>query len=282
MLRNLLYKSFFGLLLGWVLSGCAVMGSSPYPSYPDGVKVFISNETVPRTQTTGGDHHVDDSQVYITSDSRLEKHCNCDPGVLGFIYFAIDNARNTSLVEDIQSELKVKFDKTLKEELQSYIYNKSNAAQSIILASDSNSNVRLYPYATLDIQPNKQVKISFSVEVRYSGMYRKWYHYTYPSLYPLSGEKSLTENGASLIHLLSNKAFKMVAEAAMDDILNRLPQPEISDKFVYFYRENDKEKRPFILLRRYSNFVVSTPVGDGQFLGAAKIIFDDSVKLAVF
>jgi hypothetical protein len=259
-----------------LISGCAVRGTSPYPTYSEGVHIYVSDQVIPSSQQAGDAYHIEGGQVYVRSDGNKNWE-----GIIFFIGFAIDQNRNEAFVSDVVSNLSVNFQETTIDGLQLHI-NSARVSGVRIAQEKSVANIVMFPSVTIHAMGQNKAKIIYNIETRYGGMYRKWYSYEVPGIYEIAGSQSLTEDHSKLLKMMSKVAFERIATAAIDDITHVLPSSSTLEEKTLIVRANDPNRIPYMFLKQYDGFIVTSAVRDINFLGDSKDVIDNSEEIENF
>ncbi|MDE1712010.1 hypothetical protein PWG14_04420 (plasmid) [Chromobacterium amazonense] len=259
-------------------SGCAFVGSGPYPTYPDGPKIYISDKTIPSAQSAGDYYHIDDSQIYIHGSDDLKG----SESLAALVGFAVNKYKSAQAVSNIEKQLHIHFNDDVQNSAKALKAKSADYSNYSFVEKEGDANIIFFPSLTLHMNGKNDASTTFEIEVRYGGMYRRWYDYSSDEKITLNERNKSNEELSKEIKEKSKYSFAMLTKIAMNDIRNKYPTIDIGKPSIYIRRLSDPDKTPYHVYEKDDGYLVVSPLKNPRHLDSTKEAFDKNVSIEIY
>ena len=227
-MRRTLLTASIGTL---ILTGCANRGPVMYPAYKTAPTVAASTTTLSTmTETAASDYLIENSQVIVRGSEEGVKA----PGfgaLLPMAGIALERQRNGSAILEVEPKLSIKFDKALDEALKRTVSQAPFTGKVQLQAPDTASDLLLLPYAVLEVNAEKKIRLNFEIASRFTSAENNCQRKTYAYFgTAVDTPQSWTDNDNVRIRQASRVAFDRLTAVLLNDLSGKYKERVTAEK----------------------------------------------------
>lgn len=256
------------VLAASMLVGCANPQFYKYPDYKSTVKLGVSEETISTfTETPAEDYLIPNSQVFVSGKGKaVSSNLFAVGGVVGALAaVAIDHSLNASEVDNVESNLQIKFDAELTDILKSTAFRQSHILRYEVVQTNETPDITLLPSARFVAQPDSHVGLTFRVTARARSHASgkdgdKNYYYTPIEHHAIAGEGGWADNRAALFKQTASKALSRIAQTIIEDVSGTFNAKLLPERRHIVVSGDNKS----ILLAEYPEYSIYMALTDNE------------------